>query len=89
MRKGQATIEKVVKNVVAIHFCQTCSFDTDTAHGGGHVAAVVVGPKVKRGYQSTLFYQHQSLVHTVLKALGVASYPGAAASAPAMNDLFF
>jgi hypothetical protein len=21
----------VVKNVVAIHFCQTCSFDTDTA----------------------------------------------------------
>jgi S1-C subfamily serine protease len=27
----QATIEKVVKNVVAIHFCQTCSFDTDTA----------------------------------------------------------
>ena len=27
----QATIEKVVKNVVSIHFCQTCSFDTDPA----------------------------------------------------------
>ena len=27
----QATIEKVVKNVVSIHFCQTCSFDTDAA----------------------------------------------------------
>ena len=27
----QATIEKVVRNVVSIHFCQTCSFDTDTA----------------------------------------------------------
>jgi S1-C subfamily serine protease len=27
----QATIERVVKNVVAIHFCQTCSFDTDPA----------------------------------------------------------
>lgn len=27
----QATIEKVVKNVVSIHFCQTCSFDTDSA----------------------------------------------------------
>lgn len=25
----QATIEKVVKSVVSIHFCQTCSFDTD------------------------------------------------------------
>jgi S1-C subfamily serine protease len=27
----QATIEKVVKNVVSIHFCQTASFDTDSA----------------------------------------------------------
>lgn len=27
----QATIEKVVKNVVSIHFCQTMSFDTDSA----------------------------------------------------------
>lgn len=27
----QATIEKVVRNVVSIHFCQTCSFDTDAA----------------------------------------------------------
>lgn len=27
----QKTIEKVVKNVVSIHFCQTCSFDTDSA----------------------------------------------------------
>ena len=27
----QATIEQVVKNVVSIHFCQPCSFDTDAA----------------------------------------------------------
>ncbi|KAF6235338.1 hypothetical protein HO173_006534 [Letharia columbiana] len=27
----QATIEAVVKNVVSIHFCQTCSFDTSSA----------------------------------------------------------
>ena len=27
----QATIERVVKNVVSIHFCQTCSFDTSSA----------------------------------------------------------
>ena len=27
----QKTIEKVVRNVVSIHFCQTCSFDTDPA----------------------------------------------------------
>jgi S1-C subfamily serine protease len=27
----QKTIEHVVRNVVSIHFCQTCSFDTDAA----------------------------------------------------------
>ena len=27
----QRTIENVVKSVVSIHFCQTCSFDTDPA----------------------------------------------------------
>lgn len=27
----QETIERVVRNVVSIHFCQTCSFDTDPA----------------------------------------------------------
>jgi hypothetical protein len=27
----QATIQKVVRNVVSIRFCQTCSFDTDPA----------------------------------------------------------
>lgn len=27
----QDTIQKVVRNVVAIRFCQTCSFDTDPA----------------------------------------------------------
>lgn len=27
----QKTIESVVKSVVSIHFCQTCSFDTDAA----------------------------------------------------------
>lgn len=27
----QATIEQVVRNVVSIRFCQTCSFDTDAA----------------------------------------------------------
>jgi hypothetical protein len=27
----QAAIEKVVRNVVSIRFCQTCAFDTDPA----------------------------------------------------------
>ncbi|HEY3928350.1 MAG TPA: alkaline phosphatase family protein, partial [Candidatus Koribacter sp.] len=45
------------------------SYDSDAAHGGGHVAAVVVGPGVKRGYRYTGFAQHQSVLATVLDAL--------------------
>jgi len=64
------------------------SFSTDTAHGGGHVAAVVIGPRVKPGFKSTAFYQHQSVLRTMLDALGIHTYPGSAATAPDMADLF-
>jgi acid phosphatase len=64
------------------------SFDSDTAYGGGHIVMVAVGPKVKRGYRSTLHYQHQNLLKTALAALGVSSFPGKASTAAAMSDLF-
>src|SRR5512142_2964301 len=35
---------------------------TDTTHGGGRVATVLIGPTVKRGYKCTTFYQEQSLL---------------------------
>jgi hypothetical protein len=60
------------------------SKESDTAHGGGHVAIVIAGPKVKRGYKLTSFYQHQSALKTVLKALGISSYPGASSSAASL-----
>ena len=63
---------------------------TDTSHGGGKVATVLIGPKVKRGYRSSNFYQEQSLLKTILKALGsTVSAPGTAASAPSMSDFFY
>lgn len=43
----QATIEKVVRNVVSIHFCQTCSFDTDSAVSSEATGFVV---DAERGY---------------------------------------
>jgi hypothetical protein len=61
------------------------SFDTDKAHGGGHVAAVVVGPGAKRGFRSTTLFQHQSTLKTVLNALQANPSPGAAPSAPAFD----
>jgi acid phosphatase len=61
---------------------------SDVAHGGGHVAMVMVGPKVKKGFQSTTVFQHQSTLRLVLSTLGVTSYPGAAAVAPDMGEFF-
>ena len=64
------------------------SYDTDTAHGGGHVAMLVIGPKVKKGYKSTTFYQHQSTLRLISQALGLTTFPGAAAWAPTMGEFF-
>ena len=49
---------------------------------------MVVSPKAKRGYQSTTLYQHQSTLRLMLKSLGVTTYPGAAATAPDMDEFF-
>jgi acid phosphatase len=61
---------------------------TDTANGGGHVATILISPKVKQGYQSTTFYQHQSTLRLTMQLLGVTDYPGAAATAPDMAEFF-
>jgi hypothetical protein len=60
----------------------------DSANGGGHIAVVLAGPKVKTGFQSTMMYQHQSVLRLSLTALGVAAFPGAAANAAAMDEFF-
>jgi phosphatidylinositol-3-phosphatase len=57
------------------------SFDSDTTEGGGHIPAVVVGPGVKKASQSATNYQHQNTLRTIMTALGLDSFPGAAASA--------
>jgi phosphatidylinositol-3-phosphatase len=59
----------------------------DSTHGGGHVAMVAVGPLVKKGFQSSVVYQHQNLLAMVAAYLGIDGNMGAAAGAPAMTDL--
>jgi len=61
------------------------SLTSDTAHGGGHVAAIVIGPKVKRAYRSGTFFQHQSTLKTILDALGANHTLGNATNAPDFN----
>jgi acid phosphatase len=61
----------------------------DNTHGGGRVCAVLASPAFsKRGYQSTTLYQHESTLRLMLKGLGVATLPGAAATAPDMWEFF-
>jgi len=60
----------------------------DTTNGGGRVAVVIVSPLAKGGYQSTTFYQHESVLRLMLEGLGVTTLPGAAATAPKMWEFF-
>jgi acid phosphatase len=62
----------------------------DPEHGGGHVSPVLWGPNIKVGYTqtSTTVYQHESMLRTIMEALGLSDPPGAAASAPSMSEFF-
>ncbi|MBO0911500.1 MAG: hypothetical protein J2P13_06870 [Acidobacteria bacterium] len=59
---------------------------SDNTNGGGHVATILVGSPIKRNYQSTTFYQHQSTLRLIMELLGVTDFPGASASAPDMAE---
>ena len=60
----------------------------DMANQGGHVATILIGPKVRAGFQSTTMYQHQSTLKLSMQLLGVTDLPGAAATAPDMTEFF-
>ncbi|HMH84225.1 MAG TPA: alkaline phosphatase family protein, partial [Gemmatimonadales bacterium] len=61
---------------------------SDATNGGGRIVWVAVSPKSKLGYQATTLYQHHSTLRLMLKGLGVTVFPGAASSAPDMNEFF-
>jgi acid phosphatase len=64
------------------------SVNADTQHGGGHIATVVISSKANQNFVSTTLYQHQSTLRTMAEALGLTSFPGAAATAPNMSEFF-
>lgn len=66
------------------------SLDSDTTHGGGHVAEVFWGPEVQAGYtqKSTNLYQHQNMLATLMGLLGLSDPPGSAAGAQTMAEFF-
>jgi len=62
--------------------------DTDLANGGGQIATVLLGARVKSGFRSTTFYQHESTLRLILDLLNVGDHPGASAGAPSMGEFF-
>ena len=76
--------------------CSSGVTGTDPESGidcGGHIAVVVIAPDGNRKYQSTTYYQHPSILRTVLEALGVSpssqtNFPGASLSASHMAEFF-
>jgi phosphatidylinositol-3-phosphatase len=64
------------------------SFGTDMANGGGQIATVLVGARVKPAFSSNTFFQHQSTLKLVLDLLGVSDHPGASANAADMSGFF-
>ena len=74
--------------ILFVHFDEAAT--SDSRYGGGQVASVLWGPKVKVGYTqaSSTVYQHQSVLRTVMEALGLSNPPGAAANAPPMTEFF-
>ena len=61
---------------------------TDVSHGGGHVPAVIVSPKARKGFQSSTLFQHQSTLRLILTSLGISKFPGASAAATDMHEFF-
>lgn len=55
---------------------------------GGRTATLVIGPKVKRGYQSAVTYHNENVLATVCAAMGLSPCPGAAQTAAPMTDFF-
>ena len=55
---------------------------------GGRTATLVIGPRVKPGYQSTTLYHNTNVLKTVCAAMGLATCPGAAQNAAPMADFF-
>ena len=55
---------------------------------GGRTATLVIGPRVRSGYQSTVTYHNENVLKTVCAAMGLSPCPGAAQDAAPMADFF-
>ncbi len=60
--------------------------DGDSRYGGGKVPVILVGPDVRKGYQSSRFYQHPNALVFMSHALHIG-VPTVVTSVSSMNQL--
>lgn len=64
------------------------TFDNGNGDAQGQVYTTLIGPNIKSSYVSTVFYQHQNSLRTMLDSLGIHTYPGGSNGAADMTDFF-
>jgi acid phosphatase len=64
------------------------TFDNGNGDAQGQVYTALMGPNVKGGTSSYIYYQHQNSLRTLLDSLGITTYPGGASGAADMSDFF-
>ncbi|MGH9555106.1 MAG: alkaline phosphatase family protein [Terriglobales bacterium] len=74
------------RSLVIVNWDESAASDIE--HGGGRIAVLLAGPRVRPGHRSVAFYQHQSGLRLMLEAMNIASFPGASAGAPGMAEFF-
>jgi len=65
-----------------------CGGNSDPNNCGGHIWQVVIGPQVKRGYQSNTHYKQANQLRMFCDLLALNSCPGDGANAPSMSEFF-
>jgi phosphatidylinositol-3-phosphatase len=60
----------------------------DSRGGGGRVANIVIGPRVKLGFQSSVPHDHLDFLATVCAAMQLSACPGGGATGIPMGEFF-
>jgi acid phosphatase len=64
------------------------TFDNGDGDAQGQIYTALIGPNIKPAYVSTVYYQHQNSLRTMLDSLGIHTYPGGSSGAADMTDFF-
>ncbi len=67
---------------------QHCGGSPDPDNCGGHIWHVLIGPRVKRNYQSSTHYKQGSQLRLICDLMGIFPCPGDGATSPVMAEFF-